>query len=97
MSTSEVFQQFYAKLVKTLPMDDTLFIADLFSEGLLPGNLKDQIQKKSTSADKAMHFLDNGIKPGLTSDVGSFNKLLNVMKGSEYGEVKELAQKISAG
>jgi len=51
----------------------------------------------STPADKAMHFLDNGIKPGLTNDVGGFNKLLNVMKGSEYTEVKQLAQQISTG
>ena len=35
-STSKVFQHFYAKLVKTLPMDDVVFIAELFSANISP-------------------------------------------------------------
>ena len=53
MSTVEVFQQFYSKLVKTLPMDDVVFTAELFSNDLLPGDLKSQIKSEKTSADKA--------------------------------------------
>ena len=92
----DVFQQFYSKLVKTLPMDDTVFTAELFSNDLLPGDLKNQLKLlHRTSADKAGHFLDSVIEPSVTSDGGSsFDKLLNVMEDSEYQHVKELAKQI---
>ena len=93
---SEVFQQFYSKLVKTLPMDDAVFTAELFSNDLLPGNLKNQLKLvHRTSADKAVLFLDSVIEPSVTSDGGSsFDKLLHVMEDSEYQHVKELAEEI---
>ena len=91
-----VFQQFYSKLVETLPMDDAVFIAKLFSNDLLPGDLKNQLKLlHRTSADKAVLFLDSVIEPSVTSDGGSsFDKLLNVMEDSEYPHVKELAEQI---
>ena len=96
--SSEVFNQFYSKLVKTLPMDDPVFIAELFSNDLLPGDLKDQLRLlRRTSADKAAFFLVSVIEPKLsvTSDGGSsFDKLLHVMEYSEYQHVKELAEEI---
>ena len=93
--SSKVFQQFYSKLVETLPMDDVKFIAKLYSKGLLPGNLKSQIKSEKTSADKAALFLDSVIEPSVTSDGGSsFDKLLHVMEDSEYQHVKELAEQI---
>ena len=93
---SEAFQQFYSKLVKTLPMDDAVFTAELFSNDLLPGDLKNQLKLvHRTSADKAVLFLDSIIEPSVTSDGGSsFDKLLHVMEDSEYQHVKELAQEI---
>ena len=92
----DVFQQFYSKLVDTLPMDDVRFIAKLYSEGLLPGNLKSQVNlAQKTSADKAALFLDSVIEPSVTIDGGSsFDKLLNVMRDSEYQHVKELSKQI---
>ena len=77
-------------------MDDTLFIAKLFSNDLLPGDLKNQLKLlHRTSADKAGHFLDSVIEPSVTSDGGSsFDKLLNVMEDCEYQHVKELAKQI---
>ena len=93
MSTTELFQQFYSKLVETLPMDDVKFIAKLYSDRLLPGNLKNQLKAEKTSADKAAHFLDSVIEPSMTSDGGKmFDVLLNVMEDSEYDHVKELAR-----
>ena len=93
--SSEAFQQFYSKLVETLPMDDVKFIAKLYSKGLLPGNLKNQMKSEKTSADKAALFLDSVIEPSVTSDGGSsFDKLLHVMEDSEYQHVKELAEEI---
>ena len=76
MST-KVFQKFYSKLVKTLPMNDVIFIAELYSRDLLSNDLKEHIESLSTSARKASYFLDHVIKPSVTS---SFDKLLNVME-----------------
>ena len=95
MSTSEVFKQFYAKLVKTLPMNDAVFVAELFSSDLLPGNLMDQIKAKETRADKAMCFLDGKIHPDISiDDYRSFDKLLDIMEESDNDTAKNLAEKI---
>ena len=95
-TSSDVFQQFYCQLVDTLPMDDVRFIAKLFSECLLPGDLKNQLKLlHRTSADKAALFLDSVIEPSVSSDGGSsLDKLLNVMEDCEYQHVKELAKQI---
>ena len=95
---ARVFQQFYSKLVETLPMDDAVFTAELFSNDLLPGDLKNQLKLvHRTSADKAVLFLDSVIEPSVTSDGGSsFDKLLHVMEDSEYQHVKELVVQIRA-
>ena len=96
MSTSEVFKKFYSKLVKTLPMNDAIFIAELYSRDLLPGDLKEQIASLATRADKATHLLDHVIKPSVTGDdVGNcFDELLNVMEDNDHQGVKELAKLI---
>ena len=93
----KVFRDFYSKLVKILPMKDALFVADLYSQGLLPDDQKDQIKSLATRADMVVHFLDNVIKPDVTSGIGtgaSFNKLLNLMNDSENQPVKQLAEQI---
>ena len=78
MSTSEVFKEFYSKLVKTLPMNDAIFIAELYSRDLLSDDLKEHIELLTTEGRKVMYFLDHVIKPSVTSDgVSSFDKLLN--------------------
>ena len=94
--SSKVFQQFYSKLVETLPMDDAVFVAKLFSNDLLPGDLKNQLKLlHRTSADKAVLFLDSVIEPSVTSDGGSsFDKLLHIMEDSEYQHLKELVVQI---
>ena len=95
MSTSEVFKEFYCKLVETLPMNDALFIAKLYSCDLLPDDIKEYVQSLPTRANKAMYFLDHVIKPSVTTGVGSsFDQLLNVMEDSEHQGVKELAKLI---
>ena len=95
MSTSEVFQQFYVKLVKKLPMDDSLFTAELFACGLLPGDLKQQINAKNTPVDKATCFLDHKISSDVSVDNStSFNKLLDVMEDGGNDSLKELAEEI---
>ena len=91
LTSPEVFQQFYGKLVETLPMDDPNFMAKLYSACLLPSYIKEYVESRSvTRTEKATRFLDQVIKPSTSS----FNKLLNVMKDSEYYHVKELARLI---
>ena len=77
-------------------MDDAVFTTKLFSNNLLPGDLKNQLKLvHRTSAEKADLFLDSAVKPSMTSDGGSsFDKLLHVMEDSEYQHVKELAEEI---
>ena len=93
--SSEVFQQFYSKLVETLPMDDPNFTAKLYSARLLSSYLKEYVESRSpaTRTEKATRFLDQVIKPSMTS----FDKLLHVMEDSEYQHVKELAEEIRTG
>ena len=77
-------------------MDDAVFTVKLFSNGLLPGDLKKQLKlPHTTSAHKAIVFLDSVIEPSVTSDGGSgFDKLLHIMEDSEHQHVKELAKMI---
>ena len=90
--STEVFQQFYSKLVEALPMDDPHFTANLYSASLLPSYLKEYVESRSpaTRTEKATRFLDQVIKPSMTR----FKGLLNVMEDSEYQHVKELAKQI---
>jgi len=77
MSTSKVFQHFYAKLVKTLPMNDAVFIHELFSANLLPGDVNNLVESRPTRASKAAYFLDQMIVPSVTTGVGgSFYNLI---------------------
>ena len=94
MST-KIFQQFYSKLVTTLPMNDAIFIAKLYSRDLLPGDLKEHLGSLSTSARKASYFLDHVIQPSVTNGTGGrFDDLLKVMEDSDYQGVKELTKQI---
>ena len=90
MKMDKVIKKFYLDLVTLLPMDDATFRAKLHAAGLLPGNLKDELKYKPTAADKAEHFLDNGIK----SDSASFLRLLSIMSNSDNYQLKEIAEKV---
>ena len=95
MSTSKVFRQFYVKLVRILPMDDSLFSAQLFTCGLLPDDLDDKIKAKETPADKAKCFLDHRIRSDVSiGNSTTFNELLNVMEDSDNDSLKVLAEEI---
>jgi len=81
MKSADVFREFYSKLVQMLPMDDAYFIASLYSNNLLPGNLKDEVKSKPTRADKVSHFLDKMIEPSIKSGIDTtFYGLLKVME-----------------
>lgn len=99
-STFKIFQTYYVDLVQSLPMSDSIFIAKLFKNGLLPNNCKAELKCLSTSADKALRFLDDVIEPALKVDSESgetnaqFMLLLSVMKESGYDNVKKLAEMV---
>ena len=86
----KVFQQYYAKLVVVLPMDDVVFRARLYSAGLLPHEAKEKMKLMSNQTEMAAYFLDHVIPPSGISGV-HFMKLLDVMWSSEDDHVRTLA------
>jgi len=90
-----VFIKCYPKLIKSLPMNDEYFMAELYGRNLLPGDLKANIESLPTSAKKASKFLDEVIKPSVEiNDVRKFNMLLSSMKKINDVTIKKLADKI---
>ena len=84
----DIIRKYYVDLVKVLPMNDVIFITELYSAGLLPGNLKEKVQSELTTPDKADHFLQHGIK----NNTESFNKLLTVMEHYNNDHLRKLAE-----
>ena len=88
-----IYLKFYSQLVSSLPMKDAKFISHLV--GLLPDDLKEKVESKSTAAEAASCFLDNMIEPAV--EFGSnapFEILLAKMEESENIILKTLAQNI---
>ena len=91
---AKVFKQFYSTLVKTLPMDNAEFRAELYSHDLLHGDYQAKVQSSAmTRAERAEFFLTNVIQPELDTDISTkkFEDLLEVMSMSGQ---EALAQKI---
>ena len=94
-STERVFKQFYVKLVKSLPMQNAVFLAELFSAHMLSIDLKRSIKAEKTPEDKAMCFLDDRIYLDISKgDFRSFDALLNIMKKRDFRTLNNLAEKI---
>ena len=92
----EVYQGCYQKMITVLPMNDADFKAHLYSQHLLPGDMKNQLESKSTKEDKAAHFLDNVITPAMgCNDITIFQGLLAVME-NYGGAVTNLAKQIKS-
>ena len=91
----KLYENYYAKLVACLPMDDAFFIANLCGNQLLPGDTDSTLKSKSSRAEKALYFLSQVIKPALDiDDTSDFTKLLTIMKECDYNHVRTLSQKI---
>ena len=96
-SPLRAYEEHVEKLVKCLPMDDTLFITKLSTSKLLPGDTNSQLKALSTQAAKASYFLDHVIKPALDIDnTSSFNELLCVMECCGYIHVETLSCEIKS-
>jgi len=94
-SATTVFQESYADLVMSLPMDDCIFVAQLFTHGLITANLKESLNLQKKTSEKATDFLDNLQRIG-TDFHSVFDKLLTVMENCEYGRVKDISKNIRA-
>lgn len=95
-SMKEVYKEYYPKLVRVLPMNDVLFIAQLCARGLLPGNTKAVIQSRHTSAEKVQCFLDSCIEPAFFDDESNdvFLDLLKIMENSDHVVLNSVAKEI---
>ena len=96
--TRKVYERFRMQLLTSLPMDDVIFLGLLREQKLFPTNLREQIQARSTKAQKTDLFLDKAIERSLyIDDARPLHNLLTVMSGDNrhnYVHLKRLAIKI---
>ena len=96
MSYVQIYESYFEKLVKCLPMDDAHFITNLYGNQLLPGDTQDKLNSLSTQANKALYFLNHVIKPALDFDnTTGFTRLLSAMKACDYDHVQTLYHEIN--
>ena len=88
--TEAIICKYFTDLMVMLPMDDVMFMSKLYSAHLLPGDLWSKVESKSTSKEKAVHFLRFGIQ----NDADNFNKLLTIMEEYDDDRLKKLAEMI---
>ena len=92
-TTKKVYRNFRIKLLKSLPMNDTLFLELLNKLNLLPGDLRARIHSKDTPVEKADWFLSNAIEPSLNVDnFESLKKLFIAMSNEEEFKSDSLKQ-----
>ena len=93
---AQVFKKFYQQLVKSLPMKDALFKAQLKGQELFPGDLEERVDAKSTRAEGATLFLKEAIEQFLDCEehCDPFYKLLFVMDEFDSPPLKKLATRI---
>ena len=82
---------------KLLPLQNAVFVAELFSAYILSIDLKKRIKAEKTPEDKATCFLDDKIYLDISKgDFKSFDALLNIMKKKDFRNLHTLAEKITA-
>ena len=97
LSPLEIFQRNYKNLMMVLPLNDDLFMAELYMHDLLPGNLKATLSAIPVPTTRASHFLDNAIMPSVSiNDRKKFNVLLNVMTNCNNETVRTLGETINS-
>ena len=90
---AEAFDNYYRKLVDSLPMKDEMFMADLTP--LCPDDLKANLAVLLTRSAQAICFLENEIKAPLDDDnISPFTTLLSIMENYDDVELQMLAKEI---
>ena len=93
-NTKDVFKEFYPKLLEILPVD--CLITQLYSKKLLSSADKGKLDTLPTFKERAKHFLDEVIEPGLKIDyMDQFDEMLAVMMKSDNPAVTFLASEIN--
>jgi len=80
----EAYKKSYEKLTKALPVND--LIPKLFSEGILPGNLKSRIDCITVPSEKTRLLLDEmegGLRIGITDQFDRFVRVLEQFSKDE--------------
>ena len=91
------YEKYAEKLMECLPMDDTVFTANLSNCDLLYEDTSDQLKTLPTPVARASYLLDHVIKP--TLGIGAtfiFDNLISVMEHCGYGRVEKLAHEIKS-
>ena len=95
--TLDVYKSYVEQLLRSLPMDDSVFIHMLSTHKLLPGDTNDRLEALQIQHDKALYFLNRVIKPVLEiGHTSSFDRLLSVMEQCGYSDVEKLAGKMKS-
>ena len=95
----KVYEDYEAKLVKVLPMDDVTFITKLSHNKILPDNVEAHIKSQSlpTKSDKADYYLKKFIKSSLDSDeTEELETFITVMEKSGYSFLEKLAKRMKS-
>ena len=91
ISAEDAIRRFTVELLKELPLDDPLFFAMVDRAGLFPHDTKKAIKAEKTRTSRVDYFLDHVVEPGADYYLP---KLLDVMRESEFANVKKLADDI---
>ena len=94
MSATKLFNHYHQELVATLPMKNETFLAELRKNNLLHEDVSRILESYTTSAERALYFLDNVIKPEKSNKY--FDRLLNIMKDSKEKNTKDLSKSIKS-
>ena len=79
-------------------MNDVMFMAQLTFHNLLPGDVKEKVQAKETTVEKAAFFLDRIIAPAIAIEKYSqFEELIDLIKKSDNKALTLLADDIEIG
>ena len=95
MDAKKIFKEFNPKLVHSLPLQDSYFMAKLTQQDLFYGNLKEEVMAARTQADAAANFLYKVVERSLDiDDTEPFDKLLLVMEEFDNLTLNKLAKEI---
>ncbi len=88
-------EKYSVQFLRALPMDCTMFMAQLWSKNGLSDEQKAVIDSRSTRADKVSYYLNSVLMPSLEcDDIGLLESLISTIKDSDYFFLKRIANNI---
>ena len=89
---TDLFECYHSGLLRSLYMNDPIFIQTLYEHKLLDDDIEDKLHSMTTVLDKSSFFLEHAIRPGLNYE--KFQKLLWIMKRSGHDNVIDFAYQL---